>query len=149
MQIANAWKCPVYVATRDEKHQNLARKMGAHYVGEGSEVLPEKMQSIIVFAPAGELVPIALKSLESGGTCALAGIYMSDIPQMTYEECLFHEKNLVSVEANTRLDGKELLQIASDIPIKPSIQTYSLEEANEVLLKLKNYSIEGTAVLKL
>lgn len=149
MQIASAWKCPVYVATRDEKHQNLAQKLGACYVGQGQEVLPEKMQSIIVFAPAGELVPLALKSLESGGTCALAGIHMSDIPQMRYEECLFHEKNLVSVEANTRLDGNELLKIAAEIPIKPTIQTYPLEKANEVLLKLKNDSIEGTAVLKL
>ena len=119
MQVALYNNCEVHVATRDEKHQRLAKEMGAKSVSDGQSPFQEKMDSVIVFAPAGELVPLALKSLTSGGTCALAGIYMSEIPSMVYEDCLFHEKNLCSVEANTRLDGKDLLEISQKAQIKP------------------------------
>lgn len=109
--------------------------------------MPVKVHSAIIFAPAGELVPVALKHLEKGGTLALAGIYMSDIPQLNYEETLFYERNLRSVTANTRLDGKELLLEAAEIPIRPHITTYSLQDANRALIDLKNDQINGTGVL--
>lgn len=148
-QIAQFHGCEIHVATRDSKHQNLAREMGAKTVSSGEKPFSELLDSIIVFAPAGELVPLALESLKPGGTCSLAGIYMSDIPKMAYEKHLFHEKNLRSVEANTRQDGKEFLEIASQASITAKIETFSLEKASEALMKLKKDAIEGSAVLKI
>ncbi len=146
-QVAQYYGCEIYVATRDVRHQDLARKMGAVWVGDADAPLPRPVDSVIIFAPAGELVPTALRSLRKGGTVALAGITMSDIPSMDYDSCLFHEKQLLSVESNTREDGHELLKLAETIPIKPHISVFGLQEANEVLLKLKNDAINGSAVL--
>lgn len=134
IQIALHRGCEVFVVTRGEKHRQLARAMGAAWVGERADQMPVKVHSAIVFAPAGELVPVALKSLEKGGTLSLAGIYMSDIPQLNYAETLFYERNLRSVTANTRLDGQALLQEAAQIPIRPHITTYPLQDANHALL---------------
>ncbi|MCA9015710.1 MAG: zinc-dependent alcohol dehydrogenase family protein [Planctomycetaceae bacterium] len=147
IQIALHRGCDVFVVTRGEKHRKLAREMGAVWVGERTDQLPVKVHSAIIFAPAGELVPAALKYLEKGGTLALAGIYMSDIPQLNYEETLFYERNLRSVTANTRLDGQELLAEAAEIPIRPHITTYALPDANRALIDLKNDQINGTGVL--
>jgi len=147
IQVAQHRGCEVFVVTRGEKHRALARSMGATWVGEHTERMPKKVHSAIIFAPAGELVPAALKYLEKGGTLALAGIYMSDIPQLSYEETLFYERDLRSVTANTRLDGQRLFQEASEIPIHPHITTFRLEEANQALNLLKNDSINGTGVL--
>lgn len=148
MQIARYQQCEVFVATRDERHQALARSMGAVWAGPAA-VLPQIVDSIIVFAPAGELVPLALQSLRAGGTVSLADIHMTDIPSMEYQGCLFHEKNLRSVEANTRADGRELLALAEQIPIKPHTTEYRLEQANEALLQLKRHAIQGTAILRI
>ncbi|QDV19278.1 Alcohol dehydrogenase [Gimesia panareensis] len=147
IQIAQHRGCEVFVVTRGEKHRQLARSMGATWVGEHADQMPKKVHSAIIFAPAGELVPAALKYLEKGGTLALAGIYMTDIPQLNYEETLFYERNLRSVTANTRQDGQHLLQEASQIPIHPHITTFSMEEANQALNLLKNDEINGTGVL--
>ncbi|QDV51920.1 zinc-dependent alcohol dehydrogenase family protein [Gimesia fumaroli] len=147
IQIALHRGCDVFVVTRGEKHRKLAREMGAVWAGERAEQIPVKVHSAIIFAPAGELVPAALKQLEKGGTLALAGIYMSDIPQLNYEETLFYERNLRSVTANTRIDGQELLLEAAEIPIRPHITTYSLQDANRALNDLKNDQINGTGVL--
>lgn len=148
MQIARYQRCEVFVATRDERHQQLARSMGAVWAGPAA-VLPQKVDSIIVFAPAGELVPLALQSLRAGGTVSLADIHMTDIPSMEYQGCLFHEKNLRSVEANTRADGRDLLALAKQIPIKPHTTEFPFEKANDVLLLLKQHAIQGTAVLRI
>ncbi len=147
IQIALYWGCKVFVVSRGEKHQELAKAMGAHWVGSDGAKIPEKVDSAIIFAPAGELAPVALENLKKGGTLALAGIYMTDIPSMNYEKHLFYEKNIHSVTANTRQDGMELLAIASQIPIKPHITTFKLEEANEALKMLKADQIKGTGVL--
>lgn len=147
IQIALHRGCEVFVVTRGEKHRHLARSMGAVWVGERADQMPLKVHSAIIFAPAGELVPVALKSLEKGGTLSLAGIYMSDIPQLDYEETLFYERNLRSVTANTRQDGQELLQEAAQIPIRPHITTYPFQDANRALMDLKNDQINGTGVL--
>lgn len=147
IQIARYRGCEVYVATRSEEHQKLALSLGAAWAGPGNAILPTLVQSVIVFAPAGELVPLALQSLEPGGTVSLAGIHMSDIPAMSYASCLFHEKNIRSVESNTRADGEEFLALAAEIPIKPIVQSFPMIKANEVLLALKEHSIQGTAVL--
>ena len=147
IQIARHWGCEVFVATRGEKHRELARKLGATWVGDSRETLPTTVDSAVIFAPVGDLVPVALRSLNKGGTVSLAGIYMSAIPPMDYQSCLFHEKNLRSVEANTRDDGRELFSEAAVIPIRPQTQTFRLEEANQALIELKADNVQGTAVL--
>ncbi|MFQ5890625.1 MAG: zinc-dependent alcohol dehydrogenase family protein [Gemmatimonadota bacterium] len=148
IQLALHRGCEVFVVTRGEGHQELARRMGAAWVGGAGEEPPVPVDSAIVFAPAGEIVPRALRALGKGGTVALAGIHMSPIPEMSYEEYLFHEKNLRSVEANTREDGRRLLEEAAEIPIRPEVTTFSLEKANEALLRLKRDEIAGTGVLR-
>ncbi|HET6428416.1 MAG TPA: zinc-dependent alcohol dehydrogenase family protein [Phycisphaerae bacterium] len=147
IQLALHRGCQVYVVTRGESHRQLARRMGAAWVGERAEDMPVRVDSAILFAPVGELVPPALEKLEKGGTLALAGIYMTPIPQMDYERYVFYERNIHSVTANTRADGRELLAEAARIPIRPHVTTYPLAEANRALADLKNDRVSGTAVL--
>lgn len=147
IQIARHRGHEVHVATRSEGHRELALELGAASVGSPYDPLPAAVDSAIVFAPAGEIVPVALRSLRRGGTVALAGIHMSPIPEMDYEECLFHEKELRSVEANTRRDGRRLLEEAAEIPIRPETTLYDLGEANEALVDLAESRIDGTGVL--
>jgi propanol-preferring alcohol dehydrogenase len=147
LQIARHRGCDVFVVTRGEKHVALARRMGAAWAGQQAAELPVKVDSAILFAPAGELVPPALASLKKGGTLALAGIHMSPIPSMEYDRCLFYERDLRSVTCNTRDDGRELLAEAAEIPIRPHTAVYPLADANRVLQDLKNDQIEGTGVL--
>jgi len=148
IQVARHWRCEVYVMTRDEKHRELARQLGAVWVGSASEKPPVPLDSAILFAPAGELVPPALEALDRGGTLAIAGIYLTDVPTLNYERHLFYEKNLRSVTANTRSDGEELLAIAAEIPIQPHTEVFPLEDANEVLRRLKVDGLQGTGVLR-
>jgi propanol-preferring alcohol dehydrogenase len=147
LQVARHWGCTVYVATRDAAHRRLARDLGASWVGGPGEALPEKVDSAILFAPAGELVPVALRDLDKGGTLALAGIYMSGVPGLDYEAHLFWEKTIVSVTANTREDGAALLVEAAAIPIRPHVQRFALAEANQALQRVRADRVEGTAVL--
>ena len=147
IQLALHRGCEVFVCTRGERHRRLALEMGASWAGEDPTQMPAAADSAILFAPAGELVPPALRALKKGGTLSLAGIHMSDVPPMKYEECLFHEKNLRSVTANTRQDGEELLREAAEIPIRPKVTLFPLEEANRALQMLKADQLQGTAVL--
>lgn len=147
LQIARHRGCEVFVATRGRGHRELARSMGAAWVGDVTDALPAPLDAAIVFAPAGSVVPPALRSVGKGGTVALAGIHMSPVPEMDYETCLFHEKSLRSVEANTRADGEDLLREAARIPIRPRVTVFPLEEANEALQAMAGDRIDGTAVL--
>ena len=147
IQIALHRGCQVYVVTRGENHRALARRMGAAWVGENAADMPVKVDSAIMFAPAGELVPPALESLNKGGTLSLAGIYMTPIPKMDYERCVFYERDIHSVTCNTRADGRELLAEAAAIPIRPHTTVYPLADANRGLQDLKADRISGTAVL--
>lgn len=147
LQIAKHRGAAVFVATRGEGHRQLARNMGADWVGDTFDAPPEATDSAIVFAPAGEIVPIALRNVRKAGTVALAGIHMSRIPAMDYEPCLFHEKMLRSVEANTRVDGAELLAEAAAAGIRPRVTVFPLEQANEALVELSDDRIEGSGVL--
>ncbi|HID78088.1 MAG TPA: zinc-binding alcohol dehydrogenase family protein [Planctomycetaceae bacterium] len=147
IQIAQHRGCEVYVVTRGERHRQLARQMGAVWVGREASELPVKVDSAIIFAPAGELVPPALEGLKKGGTLALAGIHMSPIPEMDYERYVFYERDIRSVTCNTREDGRQLLAEAAQIPIRPHTTTYPLAEANRALQELKNDQINGTGVL--
>ena len=147
MQIALHRGCEVYVVTRGQTHRQLARDMGAVWAGQRADEMPVKVDSAILFAPAGELVPPALGSLEKGGTLSLAGIYMTPIPEMDYERYVFYERNIHSVTANTRADGRELLAEAAEIPIRPHTTTYGLADANGALKDLKADRLNGTGVL--
>lgn len=149
LQIVLARGSEVFVVTRGESHRRLAREMGATWVGADVRDMPQKTHSGIMFAPAGELVPGALAQLEKGGTLALAGIYMSPIPALDYQTHLFYEKNVHSVTANTREDGRELLAEAASISLRPHVSTYALPDANRALQDLKNDRVNGTAVLVL
>ncbi len=147
IQIARYWGCQVFVMTRGSRHQEHARELGADWVGDATDLPPEKLDSAILFAPAGELVPVALAALDRGGTLATAGIYLTDVPALRYEQHLFYERNLRSVTANTRADGEELLALAAQIPLRPHTTSFRLEEANEVLRRLKHDGLKGTGVL--
>ncbi|HEX8916944.1 MAG TPA: zinc-dependent alcohol dehydrogenase family protein [Chloroflexota bacterium] len=147
IQVARHWGCEVYVATRGERHRALAREMGAVWVGNSADSPPVKLDSAIIFAPAGELVPVALEALDRGGTLALAGIYMTDVPPLDYERHLFYERSIRSVTANTRDDGRELLRLAAEVPIRTHVETFALEQANDGLQRLKHDSINGAGVL--
>ncbi|HTM00191.1 MAG TPA: zinc-dependent alcohol dehydrogenase family protein [Candidatus Omnitrophota bacterium] len=147
IQVARARGMQVYVATRGEKHQALARAMGAAWVGGATDPLPARVDGGILFAPAGEIVPVALRSIQKGGTLAIAGIWLSDIPPLDYERELFYERNLRSVTANTRADGEALLREAAAIPLRPRVTTFPLEEANRGLALLKSDGLNGTGVL--
>lgn len=147
LQIAIHRGYEVYVVSRGEKHRQLAREMGAFWVGESPSQLPVRVDSAILFAPAGELVPPALERLEKGGTLAIAGIHLSPIPPLDYERCLFYERDLRTVTSNTREDGQKLLEEAAKIPIRPKTTCYPLSEANRALADLKADRISGTGVL--
>jgi alcohol dehydrogenase, propanol-preferring len=147
IQIARHRGAEVYVATRSPGHRELARRLGAVWAGDTAEPMPAALDAAIVFAPAGEVVPPALRAVRKGGVVVLAGIHMSTIPAMEYGPHLFHEKTLRSVEANTRRDGEELLREAAGIPIRPAVVPYPLDAANDALAALKADRLVGTGVL--
>jgi propanol-preferring alcohol dehydrogenase len=147
IQIARHWGCQVYVSSLKPEHQSLARQLGAVWVGGATEMPPDKLHGSIIFAPAGELVPPALRALDRGGTLALAGIHMSPIPSLDYDRDVFGERVIRSVTANTRQDGIDLLREAAAIPIKPHTVRFSLEDANRALQELKAGYFQGAAVL--
>jgi propanol-preferring alcohol dehydrogenase len=149
IQVAVYWGCEVYVFSRSPKHQKLAEDLGAVWTGKSNQIPPKKLDSAIIFTPAGDMVLDALKALDKGGTLALAGIYMSPIPQMDYTEHLYYERTVRSVTASTRKDGEELLRIAAEIPIRTQITLFPLKEANEALQLLKRGKINGAGVLKI
>ena len=149
LQLARHARCTTYVATRGQRHQALARRMGADWVGGASHQPPDKLDAAILFAPAGDLVPGALAALDRGGTLAVAGIHLSAIPKLDYAAHLFEERSLVSVTANTRDDGRALLALASEIPIRCETMELSLEQGNEALRRLRHDEIEGAAVLRI
>ena len=147
IQLARARGAEVYVCTRDrERHQSLAHELGAIWVGDATADPPEKLDSAIIFAPAGELVPIALKALRKGGTVVLGGIHMSPIPTFDYS-LIYGERVVRSVANNTREDGREFLIEAASIPVRTRTQTFNFDQANEALIALKNDSIRGAGVL--
>lgn len=148
IDIARFWGCEVFVFTRQPHHQALAREMGAAWVGAVGDSPPARVPSAIIFAPAGNLVPAALENLDKGGTLALAGIYMTPIPNLDYQKHLFDERTIRSVTANTRQDGRELLELAARIPIRPRVRVFALEQANEALLELKLDRFQGSGVLR-
>lgn len=147
IQIARHFGNEVYVVSRGERHQALARELGAAWVGEAGSTPPVPLDGAILFAPAGDIVPAALASLDRGAALAVAGIHLSTIPPLAYEQ-LFQERELRSVTANTRADGRRLLELAGEIPLTTHTVPYPLERAGDALIDLKQDRIRGAAVLE-
>ncbi len=148
-QIALHRGARVYVMTRSEEARELALTLGASFAGGAEEQPPEPLDSAILFAPAGGLVPVALRALDRGGTLAVAGIHLSDIPPLHYAADLFQERQLRSVTANTRADGEEFFRVAAEIPIRPTTVAYPFATADQALRDLAADRITGAAVLRM
>ena len=147
IQLARSRGADVYVCTRDrERHQALAHDLGAAWVGDAAEDPPVKLDSAIIFAPAGELVPIALKALAKGSTLVLGGIHMSAIPSFDYS-LIYGERIIRSVANNTRADGQEFLLEAARIPVRTHVQTFPFDQVNDALIALKHDAIRGAGVI--
>jgi len=147
IQLARARGAAVYVCTRDkEQHQSLASELGATWVGGTIDDPPVKLDASIIFAPAGEIVPPALKALDKGGVLVLGGIHMSPIPSIDYS-LIYGERVIRSVANNIRADGREFLDEAARVRVQTHVQIFPLREANEALYALKNDAIRGAAVL--
>ncbi len=149
VQVAVHRGCEVYVFTRGASHRELALRLGASWAGSADDQPPAKLHSAVIFAPAGELVPVALSHLDRGGTLALGGIYMTPVPTLDYTKHLYDERTIRSVTASTRRDGIELLEEAAEIPIRTQTQSFPLREANRALQLLKAGKINGACVLEI
>ena len=148
LQFARHLGCEVYVFTRGQSHRDLAKKLGAAWTGTAEEAPPNLVDAAIIFAPAGSLLPHALRNLLKAGTLALAGITMSQIPALDYS-LLYHERAIRSVANSTRQDCREFLELAAEVPLQTEIQIFELEEANEALQALKRSEINGAGVLQI
>ena len=146
-QIAIAEGARVHVVTRAPEARELALQLGATSAGGAGDSPPEPLDSAILFAPVGDLVLPALEALDRGGTLAIAGIHLSDVPSLNYKRHLFEERTLCSVTANTRRDGEEFLAIAARILVHVSTTAYALDEANRALMDLAHDRVNGAAVL--
>jgi propanol-preferring alcohol dehydrogenase len=146
-QIALAEGAELYVLSRGERGRRLASEMGAVFVGEAREIPPRRLDAAIVFAPAGDIVPVALESVGRGGTVAIAGIYLSEIPPLDYDRHLFYERNLRSVTSNTRRDGEELLRIAARMDVRVHTTRYSFDATDRALRDLAAGTFGGAAVV--
>jgi propanol-preferring alcohol dehydrogenase len=146
-QVALAAGATVYVFTRSDEDQALARRLGAAFVGGAAATPPEPLDAAILFAPVGSLVPPALAGLDRGGTLAIAGIHLSDIPPLNYAEHLFEERTLRSVTANTRADGVAFLALADRIGIETTTRRYRFEEVDNALADLAHDGFSGAAVI--
>lgn len=147
-QVAKAEGASLYVMTRAPAARDLAEELGATWVGDTFDAPPVKLDAAVTFAPAGEVVPAALAALDRGGTLAIAGIHLTDIPVLRYSDHLFEERQLRSVTANTRRDGEEFLRIAASIDIQVHTTAYALDDADEALADLAHDRVTGAAVLR-
>jgi propanol-preferring alcohol dehydrogenase len=146
-QIALHQGLRVHVLTRGEGNRKLAAELGADSVGDASDEPPEPLDGAILFAPAGELVPVALRALDQGGTLAIAGIWLSGIPVLDYERELFGERQVRSVTANTRRDGEEFLALAARFAVRTTTVAYPMIQAPRALADLAHGRFSGAAVL--
>ncbi|HEX9526456.1 MAG TPA: zinc-binding dehydrogenase, partial [Streptosporangiaceae bacterium] len=146
-QVALAEGAAVHVFTRAAAARELALGLGAASAQDSWDPAPEPLDSAIIFAPVGELVPAALTALDRGGTLAIAGIYLTDIPVLNYAAHLFQERTLRSVTANTRGDAEEFLRLARQLRLRVTITPYSLGQASQALADLAADRVNGAAVL--
>ena len=146
-QAAIADGATVHVMTRSPAARDLARALGAASAGDTFDRPPEPLDAAILFAPAGEIVPVALEALDRGGTLAIAGIYLTDVPPLRYEDHLFQERQVRSVTANTRRDGEDFLALASRVRLQVTTTPYAFSRAPEALRDLAADRVVGAAVI--
>jgi alcohol dehydrogenase, propanol-preferring len=145
--VLHSWNCKVYVSTRGESHRQLARSLGAEWVGSEKEKPPVALDRAVTFAPSGDVVVAALASLRKGGIVAINAIHLDRMPEFNYDELLWGERQIRSVANMTRADARDFLAIAADIGLRPEVTAFPLAKANEALTLLKGDSINGAAVI--
>jgi propanol-preferring alcohol dehydrogenase len=146
-QIAKAAGARIFAITRGTANQTLARNLGAVFVGDEAATPPEMLDSAIIFAPVGDIVPQALAATKRGGTVVTAGIHMSDIPAMNYQKDLFNERDLRTVTANTRADGSAFLRIAHNLELTPEVTVYPFSKVDIALTDLRSGNASGSLVI--
>ncbi len=137
-----------YVFTRTPAHAELAKKLGAAWVGRAEEQPPEKLDCALVFAPVGPIVPLALRATRKGATVVSAGITMTPIPQLDYADW-YHERVLRSAANSTRQDAREFLALAAEVPVRTEVAVFPLEQANQAVFAMKHSKVSGAPVLQL
>lgn len=147
IQVARYWNCRVFVFTRSEEHRRHALELGAEWAGGVEDEPPAKIHAGITFAPAGWIVPAALRHLRKAGTLAINAVHLTPIPQFEYD-LIYGERTVRSVANSTRQDAIDLLRLAAEMPIRTDVELFPLEEANQVLQRLKSSQIRGAAVLQ-
>jgi len=147
IEVLHAWNCEVYVSTRGQSHQKLARSMDAKWVGTETDKPPVELDRAITFAPSGAVVVAALSSLRKGGVVAINAIHLDRVPEFDYDRLLWGERQLRSVANMTRDDARDFLQIAAEIGMQPRVTQFRLGEVNEALLAVKRDAIDGAAVI--
>jgi propanol-preferring alcohol dehydrogenase len=147
IEVLHAWRCEVYVSTRGESHQKLARSMGAKWVGAEVDKPPVELDRALTFAPSGDVVVAALSSLRKGGVVAINAIHLDRMPEFDYDRLLWGERQIRSVANMTREDARDFLKLAAEIKLRPKVTRFTLDQANEALLAVKRDAIVGAAVI--
>ena len=145
--VLHAWNCEVYVSTRGKSHRKLAESLGATWVGSEADKPPVELDRAITFAPSGDVVVAALSSLRKGGVVAINAIHLDRMPQFDYDRLLWGERQIRSVANMTRADAREFLALSAQIGLRPKVTVFSLDQANEALIAVKNDAIDGAAVI--
>jgi propanol-preferring alcohol dehydrogenase len=145
--ILQSWKCEVYVSTRGELHRKRAASLGAVWVGTEEDKPPVALDRAVTFAPSGKVVVNALASLRKGGVVAINAIHLDQMPAFDYDKLLWGERQIRSVANMTRQDARDFLRIASELNIRPQVKVFSLSEANQALIAIKQESEEGSVVI--
>lgn len=147
IEVLHAWGCEVYVSTRGESHRQLARSLGATWVGAETDKPPVVLDRAITFAPSGDVVVTALSSLRKGGVVAINAIHLDRMPEFDYDRLLWGERQIRSVANMTRADARDFLELAAAIQMRPRVTAFRLDQANEALLAVKRDAIDGAAVI--
>jgi len=147
IEVLKAWGCEVYVSTRGASHRKLAESLGAKWVGSETDKPPVELDRAVTFAPSGDVVVAALGSLRKGGVVAINAIHLDRVPEFDYDSLLWGERQIRSVANMTRADARDFLKIAAEIRLQPKVTTFTLDEANEALMAIKNDKIDGAAVI--
>jgi alcohol dehydrogenase, propanol-preferring len=147
MRVLQAWDCRVYVSTRDAAHQAVARQLGAEWVGEATDSPPVALDAAITFAPSGDVVIAALRSIAKGGIVAINAIHLDRIPQFDYDTLLWGDRQLRSVANMTRQDGRDFLRIAEEIRLTPPVETFPLDQINQAMQAILDDRTSGSAVV--
>jgi propanol-preferring alcohol dehydrogenase len=147
IEVLHAWGCEVFVSTRGESHRQLARSLGATWVGVETDKPPVELDRAITFAPSGDVVVAALSSLRKGGVVAINAIHLDRMPEFDYDRLLWGERQIRSVANMTRVDARDFLELAAAIQMRPKVTAFRLDQANEALLAVKRDAIDGAAVI--